>query len=115
MNINVTLKALEIQAPSSNPMPTFPLRSARPRPSNRPVRVTIPAPSITPTIPSTGLWDRSTGSAARPEDAEVGGGAVETVMDVALIVSATSWFVPLRPLIGRVATGISVVSHQAQF
>src|SRR6185312_1125787 len=85
MNINVTLKALDIQAPSSNPMPTFPLRSARPRLSNRPVRVTIPAPRITPTIPSTGLWERSAGSVARPEDAAAGGRPVETLMGVVLI------------------------------
>src|SRR5947209_14743987 len=85
MNIRATLKALPIQSPSSNPIPTFPLRSAKPSDSNRPVIVTIPAPRSTPRIPSSGLCDRSTGSAARP-----GGGPTDcrfagSVMNVALI------------------------------
>src|SRR5882724_69679 len=45
----------------------------------------MPAPSSTPKIPITGLWDRSTGNAARPE----GGPPVDllagTAMEIALI------------------------------
>src|ERR1700740_764505 len=85
MNIKATLKALEIHAPSSNPIPTFPLRSAKPSVSNRPVRVTIPAPSTTPTIPSSGLWDRSVGSAASPGGGDACGRLGRKGMDVALI------------------------------
>src|SRR6202008_4230717 len=63
----------------------FPLRSARPRLSNRPVRVTIPAPRITPTIPSKGLCERSIGSAAIPEDCAAGGRFAGSAMDEALM------------------------------
>src|SRR5260370_21987365 len=85
MNIRATLKALEIQAPSSNPIPTFPFRSAKPNVSNRPVTVTIPAPSTTPRIPSSGLWDRSIGNVAAPGDGAAGGRFAGNGMDVALM------------------------------
>src|SRR4051812_16410626 len=45
-------------------MPTWPLKSASPRPSMRPVSVTSPAPVITPRIPSRGRVDTSDGMAA---------------------------------------------------
>src|SRR5882724_3768369 len=64
MNIKATLKALPIQAPSSKEKPRCPRRSATPSVSKRPARVTIPAPMTTPRIPNSGLWERSTGSAA---------------------------------------------------
>src|SRR5262245_56806280 len=63
-----TLNALPIQAPASKPIPACPLRSARPSESSRPASVTIPAPKTTPAIPSTGLWDRSRGSAPASRD-----------------------------------------------
>src|SRR5580704_18629961 len=61
MNISAMLKALPIQAPSSKPMPRLPLRSAVPRVSRRPARVTIPAPMTTPKIPINGLCEISDG------------------------------------------------------
>src|SRR5260370_37058719 len=85
MNIRATLNELEIQAPSSNPIPTFPFRSAKPNVSNRPVTVTIPAPSTTPRIPSSGLWDKSIGNVAAPGDAAAGGRFAGNGMDVALM------------------------------
>src|SRR5260370_16837415 len=85
MNIRATLNELEIQAPSSNPIPTFPFRSAKPNVSNRPVTVTIPAPSTTPRIPSSGLWDKSIGNVAAPGDGAAGGRFAGNGMDVALI------------------------------
>jgi NAD(P)-dependent dehydrogenase (short-subunit alcohol dehydrogenase family) len=80
------LNALAIQAPSSKPIPTFPLRSAEPRDNRRPASVTIPAPMTTPRIPSSGLWDKSDGRAAT-----IGGGlpgrlVEEIVMVVALMI-----------------------------
>src|SRR5271168_2768779 len=45
-------------------MPTWPLRSARPRLSMRPARVTSPAPVTTPRIPRRGRVDTSDGIAA---------------------------------------------------
>src|SRR5258706_15319534 len=64
MNISEALKALSSQAPSSKLMPTCPFKSARPRLSIRPVRVTSPAPMTTPRIPSRGLVETSDGMAA---------------------------------------------------
>src|SRR5580693_5209737 len=58
------LKALSSQAPSSTLMPTWPLRSAMPRLSMRPARVTSPAPVITPRMPSRGRFETSDGIAA---------------------------------------------------
>src|ERR1700733_3038187 len=58
------LKALSSQAPSRKLMPTCPFKSARPRLSIRPVRVTSPAPVTTPRIPSKGRVDTSDGIAA---------------------------------------------------
>ena len=86
MNMRATLNALAIQAPSSKPIPTFPLRSAKPRDNRRPASVTIPAPMTTPRIPSSGLWDKSDGRAAT-----IGGGlpgrlVEEIVMVVALMI-----------------------------
>ncbi len=100
MNIRATLKALEIQAPSSNPTPTFPFKSAKPNVSNRPVTVTIPAPSTTPRIPSSGLCDKSIGRVAVTEDGTAEGRFAGNGMDVALIslfdyVSVTSSYAPL--------------------
>src|SRR5262245_54371302 len=45
-------------------MPTWPLKSARPRVSMRPVRVTSPAPVTTPRIPNRGRVETSDGMAA---------------------------------------------------
>src|SRR5258708_2389929 len=64
MNISEALKALSSQAPSSKLMPTCPFKSARPRVSMRPVRVTSPAPMTTPRIPRRGLVETSDGMAA---------------------------------------------------
>ena len=96
MNIRATLKALEIQAPSSNPMPTFPFKSAKPNVSNRPVTVTIPAPSTTPRIPSSGLCDKSIGKVAAAEDGTAGGRFAGNGMDVALISLSIMFLLLLR-------------------
>src|SRR5215470_14439058 len=64
MNIRAMLKALLIHEPSSKPNPRLPLRSARPSEIMRPVRVTTPAPMMTPRIPSKGLFEISLGIAA---------------------------------------------------
>src|SRR5580698_11392292 len=58
------LKALSSQAPSSRLMPTWPFKSAMPRLSMRPARVTSPAPVTTPKIPRRGRVDTSDGIAA---------------------------------------------------
>src|SRR5271156_6758019 len=58
------LKALSSQAPSSTLMPTWPLKSAMPRLSRRPARVTRPAPVMTPRMPSRGRVETSDGIAA---------------------------------------------------
>src|SRR5262245_43934030 len=60
--MSATLYAELIQAPSSTPRPTVPLRSARPSVIIRPVSVTIPAPRTTPRIPITGRFESSDGS-----------------------------------------------------
>src|ERR1700689_4556462 len=58
------LKALSSQAPSSRLIPTWPFKSARPRLSMRPARVTSPAPVTTPRIPRRGRVDTTDGIAA---------------------------------------------------
>src|SRR5262249_8853578 len=63
MNMMAALNAVPIHAPSSTPMPMWPLRSATPSESKRVASVEMPAPMITVRMPSTGLWDRSAGSA----------------------------------------------------
>src|SRR5271163_2902345 len=85
MNINPTLNALPIQAPSSKLIPTWPFRSAVPKVIMRPASVTIPAPMITPRMPSSGLFERSAGPAATRACAicaEVGCGT--TVVEAAI-------------------------------
>src|SRR5260370_16672560 len=51
------------EATWSKLIPTWPLRTARPSEIIRPVSVTIPAPMITPKIPSNGLFESSAGTA----------------------------------------------------
>src|SRR5258705_11053096 len=83
MNISEALKALSSQAPSSKLMPTCPIKSARPRVSMRPARVTSPAPMTTPRIPRRGLVETSDGMAAaapRAMSAGVGRTMLEAVM-----------------------------------
>src|SRR5262245_29134225 len=95
MNTSATLNALLIHAPASKPIPTFPLRSARPSESSRPASVTIPAPRITPAIPSTGLCDRSAGSAAANRDsagATRGGSLVTGSANAGVALTSTSLF-----------------------
>src|ERR1700745_577162 len=85
MNIRAMLNALLIQAPSSKPIPTLPFRSAKPSVSNRPATVTMAAPSNTPAIPSSGLFDKSSGR-ADPLDRELSVGfPTGTAMEDALI------------------------------
>src|SRR5580692_3999624 len=85
MNISPILNALPIQAPSSKLIPTWPFRSAVPKVIMRPASVTIPAPMITPRMPSSGLFERSAGPAATKACAicaEVGCGT--TVVEAAI-------------------------------
>src|SRR5580692_9869878 len=64
INMSAALKALSSQAPSSRLMPICPFKSARPRLSMRPARVTSPAPLTTPRTPRSGRVDTSDGIAA---------------------------------------------------
>src|SRR5271163_3274353 len=78
MNIKAMLKALLIHAPSSKPIPRWPFRSASPSEIMRPVSVTIPAPMITPRIPSNGLFESSEGATAASPCATCSGGGKRT-------------------------------------
>src|SRR5882724_7748295 len=64
INIRPTSKAVPIHALSSYPNPWRPLKSGMPREIILLVSVTIPAPTTTPRIPSSGLLETSAGTAA---------------------------------------------------
>ena len=55
MNINAMLKAVVIHEASSTDNPNAPRKSGRPTLRSFPVSVTIPAPSMTPSVPMYGL------------------------------------------------------------
>jgi hypothetical protein len=63
MNIVAALNAVPIHAPASTPMPRCPRRSGRPSDRNRAASVAMPAPMLTTRMPSSGLCERSAGSA----------------------------------------------------
>src|SRR5262249_45149129 len=83
-------------APSSKPIPRWPFRSGTPSVIIRPVSVTIPAPVITPKIPSSGDLESSDGAdvaIARTSCAGPGRGSVvveAAISGLSLALSADS-------------------------
>src|SRR5580704_4999211 len=66
-------------------MPTCPLKSARPRVSMRPVRVTSPAPRTTPRMPIRGRVETSDGMAAAAARAMSAGVGRTAMLEAAMI------------------------------
>ena len=119
MNIVAALNAVPIHAPSSTPMPMWPRRSARPSERKRAASVAIAAPKLTARMPSSGVWERSAGSAdarARvPAGSVTEPVAARRALDMRSSVGAlTASFAGLRPpTIPIAAASISVESSSA--
>src|SRR5262245_39047351 len=95
MNTRATLNAVLIQENTLTPSPSAHMRSDRTTVSRRPATVTMPAPRITPAIPSTGLCDRSAGSAAANRDsagATRGGSLATGSANAGVALTSTSLF-----------------------